>query len=111
MRTYRISDLTTQDMAALCKRLEAMDLASSMDGLYWLPVPQDMLSEEQAEHQDECGPYAMGLECDDDWISLELLVRARSKLRCSCVHYAAPELRAHMMDYLDGLLAELGVSV
>jgi len=38
-------------------------------------------------------------------------VRAQGKLRCSCVAYATPEQRAHIMDYMDNLLRELDITV
>ena len=44
------------------------------------------------------------------WLPLELLVRARGRLRCDCVHYAGPELRAHMIAYLEQLLVDLGIT-
>jgi len=111
MRSYRIDDLTTEDIAAVRARLNEMDLAAGMDGLYWLPVPQHMLTPVQQAHAESCGPFCLALEVDEDALRMELLVRARGMLRCECIVYAAPGLRAHMIDYLDGLLADLGIAV
>lgn len=52
----------------------------------------------------------MGLEVDEHSVRLELLVRARGRLRCECVQYASSELRAHMQAYLDQLLRDLGIA-
>jgi hypothetical protein len=111
MRTYRIDDLTSADIAAVRARLHDMDLGAGMDGLYWLPVPQHMLNPVQVAHSESCGPFCLALEADEDALRMELLVRARGMLRCECIAYASPELRAHMIDYLDGLLADLGIAV
>ena len=40
----------------------------------------------------------------------ELLVRARGRMRCECVHYASPELRDRMIVWLENLLVELGIN-
>ena len=52
----------------------------------------------------------MGLEIEENFVRLELLVRARSRMRCECVHYASPELRDRMIVWLENLLAELGIN-
>lgn len=109
MRSYRIEDLTEKDVAALRTRLEALELHSGMDDMYWLPVGEQHLSAVQHEHAAQCGPYAMALELTEDALHLELLVRARNKLRCECVHYASPELEAHMMRYVDDTLRQLNI--
>ena len=94
MRWYGIDDLSAEDTARLAQALEDMEFSSGMDGLYWLPVPEARLSPELEEHS----------------LRLELLVRARGRLRCDCVHYAGPELRAHMIAYLEQLLVDLGIT-
>ncbi|WMW65879.1 hypothetical protein [Nitratidesulfovibrio liaohensis] len=111
MRTYCIDDLTTEDSAAVRARLNEMDLGGGMNGLYWLPVPQHHLTPVQVAHGESCGPFCLALEVDETALRMELLVRARGMLRCECIAYASPELRAHMIDYLDGLLADLGIAV
>ena len=109
MRAYVIDDLTFEDSARIRKHLDAMELGSGMDGLYWLPVPLAMLNEVQVEHQDACGPFCMALETTEGAIRLELLVRARNMLRCACVGYASTDLERHMIDYVDNMLRELGI--
>lgn len=111
MKLYVIEDLTTDDLKAISQRLQAMELEAGLDGLYWLPVPEQYLSEIQQNHNDKCGPFAMALELLDDSLKMELLVRARNMLRCDCIAYAPPALQTHMMGYMDSLLAELGIQV
>ena len=110
MRWYGIDDITEEDTAKLSATLTEMELTSGMDGLFWLPVPIDMLSPVQQEHEESCGPHVMGLEIEENFVRLELLVRARSRMRCECVHYASPELRDRMIVWLENLLAELGIN-
>lgn len=111
MRTYRIDELDPKDVTRLAKSLDAKDMKSSMDGMYWLDLPEDMYSDEQRDHAGECGPYSVGLETGEDWIAVELLVRARNRMRCSCVAYADPAQRAWVMDEVDRTLRELDIPV
>lgn len=109
MRTYRIEDLAPEHVERLARALDARGLGSGMEGLYWLPLPPELLTAEQLEHGPECGPYVLSLELLDEGLSLELLVRARGRLRCSCVAYAGPAQRAWGMDAVDALLRELDI--
>jgi len=112
MRTYLVEDFRPEQLELVCQRLAAMGLSGSLDGIYYLPLPLDLLTDEQREHHAECGPYIFVLEVSGETsLKLELLVRAQGKLRCSCVMYATAEQRAHIMDYLDGFLRELDISV
>jgi hypothetical protein len=109
VRTYRIEDLAPEHVQRLARALDARGLGSGMEGLYWLPLPPDLLGAEQMEHAPECGPHVLSLELLDEGLSLELLVRARGRLRCSCVAYATPAQRAWGMDTVDALLRELDI--
>ena len=51
----------------------------------------------------------MALECEETSLRLELLVRARGRIRCECVAYASPELQRHMMGYITDTLKELHI--
>ena len=110
MRWYAVDDLTDRDVARVRAALEEMRLHSGMEGLYWLPVPEGLLEPDQREHGSSCGPHVMGLELEEEGLRMELLVRARARMRCDCVRYAGPKLRAHMIAWLEDLLAGLGVT-
>jgi hypothetical protein len=109
VRTYRIEDLAREHVERLARVLDARGQGSGMDGLYWFTLPPDLLTAEQMEHAPDCGPHVLSLELLEDGLSLELLVRARGRLRCSCVCYATPAQRAWGMDMLDTLLRELDI--
>lgn len=111
MRTYHIEDLRREDVERLRRALDARGLVSGMDGLYWFTLPPDLLTPEQREHAPRCGPHVLSLEVLDNALSLELLVRARGILRCSCIAYADQSQRAWGMDTLDTLLRELDIPV
>ncbi len=84
----------------LKKYLDQLEFASSIPGLYWLPVPKEMLSKVQSEHLESCGPYALALDTEGEGIVLETLVRAQNQLHCECIAFASAGLLQHMVDYL-----------
>ena len=109
MRSYYIDEFVPGELERLAERLDSMGLSAGMENLYWLPVSENLLTPIQKTHVCECGPYAMALEILDGVVRLELLVRARNKLRCDCVAYAELQLVSHMIFYLHGLLDELKI--
>ena len=118
MRCYVIEDLVEDDLKKIGAAMNELELRGPLDGIYYLPLPEELLQPEQVAHKDECGPYFMALELmegasdmSECRVNLELLVRARNKIRCSCVTYATPEQRRHMIDYLDQFLDELEIAV
>ncbi|MBF0480732.1 MAG: hypothetical protein HQK81_07640 [Desulfovibrionaceae bacterium] len=111
MRSYLIDELSAADLARITGALEARGYESPLDGVYYLPAPLDLLSEEQAAHAGECGPYVLILEAGEDFLRLELLVRGRGKLRCSCIAYAGPVLRELAIGLIDALIRECDIPV
>lgn len=109
MRTYTIDQLEEADIAAINARLLDMELQAGLEGVYWLPVPRDMLTPVQKEHSASCGPYCLALEVEHNAVHLELLVRGMGRIRCKCLSFASRELRDHMIEYLEGLLTELNI--
>lgn len=118
MRAYLIEDLFEADIEKIKNRLNEMELQGPLEGIYYLPLPEDLLQQEQLDHKDECGPYFMSLEIvegpsemSECQLKLELLTRARNKIRCSCVTYATSDQRRHMIEYVDQFLDELEISI
>lgn len=110
MRTYTIDQLEEADTAAVNARLLDLGLQAGLEGVYWLPVPKDMLTPSQAEHFDQCGPYCLALEVEANAVHMELLVRGMGRISCGCLSFASEGLRNHMIAYLEGMLQELAVS-
>lgn len=115
MRTYLLEDIYDKDYETITKAFDDLGFKGPIDDIYYIPLPEEILQREQLEHMNDCGPYFMALEgikeVDDNTMKMELLVRAKSKIRCSCVCYATPEQREHMIEYLDQFIEELEVSL
>lgn len=110
MRNYVVDSLSPEDCGRVNKHLETLGMSSSVEGLYWLPVPKQYLTPMQQEHSPECGPYCLGLSVESDSLVLELLVRGKGVMHCPCIAYASPALREHMINWLDQLLVTLVIN-
>lgn len=111
MKNYLIDELYEEDIAKICESLTDLGFKGSIDDIFYIPVPPNMLQPEQIKHYEKCGPYFLALEILQGAIKMELLVRARNKIRCSCVCYTTPEQKSYMVEYLDKFLNELGIIV
>ena len=111
MRSYLIDELNSTDMHHLLANLDSREMKASVENMYWLELPENLLTEEQREHCDQCGPFICSLETGPNWLKAELLVRGRGKLRCSCIAYATPEQRDWILERIDAMLGELDIPV
>lgn len=111
MRNYYIDEIAPANLKRITTHLQAQGMQGSLGGIYWLEMPYHLLTDEQAAHFQDCGPYVLTLECGLKWVNLELLVRGRSRLRCSCIAYTAPEQRAYAIETVDSLFKKLDIPV
>ena len=107
MREYVISDLNPAETQALEEALTARNLAAGIEHLYWLPVSE--LTAVQKEHAASCGPHVVALEVEETALRMELLIRAKNRLRCDCIAYADAGQTRALLASLHELLAELGI--
>ena len=111
MRSYLIDEVSAENMEQIERHLTEKGFKGPLDHIYYIPFPQEMLNDEQQQHYGECGPYMLVLETGRNWLKLELLVRGRGRLRCSCVTYADAAQRTWAMDHLDTFIRELDIAV
>lgn len=83
---------------------------SGVDGLYWLPVEEALLSDVQRAHAD-CGPFFMAMELGPDRLAGELLVRTRHRVRCDCMAYADQRQRTWLVETVDAIIERLEIMV
>ncbi len=115
MRNYLIEDLVDEHFNKIKEHLAGQGYAGPIEDIFYLPLPEALLTEEQKEHREECGPHILCLEAIEDLagnkLKMELLVRGQSKIRCSCITYCTPEQRNHMLDFLDEMIKGLDIPV
>jgi hypothetical protein len=105
MRQYTIDELSREERANVESYLNRTLQAGSMDGVYWIEVPQDLLGREQRQHED-CGPFFFAVVLEADAVSFEMLVRSQTNLHCSCIAYATGAQRDFVLRYVDKMLQE-----
>ena len=108
MRQYRIDELRPNDYEQLQKYLDEHYGSSHMDGLYWIPLEDDLLDEVQAAHND-CRPFWFALELQPTSVSFELLIRTRNRVRCDCIRYANAAQRESIIRFADAMFQTLKI--
>lgn len=108
MRQFLIDELRPQEVERIRGYLHRHCEGSELDQLFWLRIPDDLISEAQAGHV-QCAPFYFAVELGRNWVKLELLVRTRSRLRCSCIRYASPEQREFLLHFADAMVEELQI--
>lgn len=110
MKSYLIDEISVADMKRIREELEKRGLRSGLADVFWVNIPQSLLSEDQLLHLHRgCSPHVFALELATDWIRLEFFVRNLKDMRCSCnARFTLPQIH-YAMNYADLLLEELGV--
>lgn len=103
MKQYVIDELKPEEVAKILSYLENHCDQGGLQNIFWLEIPENMLSGVQAGHT-SCGPHCSAVEVHSDKVIFELLVRGRKKIRCECVGYATPSQRDFIIDFADTLL-------
>ena len=108
MKQYVIDELRPQDYETVKAYLDEHLGDSGVDGLYWLPLDEALLSGLQQAHQG-CAPFFMALELGPDRLAGELLVRTRGRVRCDCIRYADERQRNWLIQTVDAMFAKLDI--
>ena len=77
-----------------------------MIGLYWIQLPDELLSPTQEDHNKEHGPFHLAVELTNTAVRFELLVRSQVNLHCSCIAHATPAQRQFALDFIDQMVTE-----
>jgi hypothetical protein len=106
MRQFLVDEIPRTRREEIESYLQEKTLPSGLDKIFWLELPQDLLSPIQWGHRD-CGPHYLAIEMGKDFLKFEYLVRCRKRLRCDCVEYATPPQEAFLMHFAHTLIKEL----
>ncbi len=110
MKQYVIDELRYKDYEALQHYFQSHFTASGLEGLYWIPLDADILSDTQRAHAD-CHPHYFAVELEPERFSCELLVRTASRVRCNCIAYADDRQREWLLQVIDAVLEKLAIHV
>lgn len=109
MKQYVIDELRPDDHQKLKEHLDAKYATAGFDGLYWIPLDEQMLEAVQKEHSD-CQPFYFALELFPDRLACELLVRTNRHSRCQCIQYASERQRDWLMQAVDSIFSTLEIT-
>ncbi len=108
MRSYLIDEISPYDINKINDFLKKNTIPSSLDKIFWIKIPDELLTEIQLKHT-ECKPHICALELGRDWIKLELYIRSSKNIKCSCAGYCTTEQRDFVIRYANKMIDELGV--
>ena len=105
MRHLLFDEISSSDMERLEKHLQQHAEAGPIDQVYFVEFPDDLLAGDQRIHEN-CRPYCFALETGKSWIKIELLVRSRNTLHCSCIQYTNREQTDFILRFSERLIRE-----
>jgi hypothetical protein len=110
MRVYLIDGLRLNDYNKLEDYLDKHLESSSLGGIYWLKLDQEILTDTQKEHN-VCHPHVFALMLEETALSCEFLVRITKKIQCDCMAYATKEQRIWLMEQVDAIFEKLDIHI
>jgi hypothetical protein len=103
MRQFLIDEISRRPMEEVEAYLKKKTVSSGMEEIFWLEIPEGLLSPIQEEHK-TCGPHYLAIETGQDFVKFEFLVRCRKRLRCDCVQYATPAQETFLLNFAHTLI-------
>jgi hypothetical protein len=108
MKQYVIDEIRLQDFQKLKKHLNDSLEADALEGIYWLKIEKDLLTDIQKQHTD-CQPFYLAIELEENKLSCELLVRTRNRMRCNCIGYVNPRQFNWAIRLVDKIFEDLSI--
>lgn len=108
MKQYVIDELRAKDYESLKTYLPKHYGPAVVDGIYWIPLENGLLTDIQKAHR-ACQPHYFAVELAENRLALELLVRTQSILRCDCIGYATEAQRNWLIACVDDIFNQLEI--
>ena len=108
MRYYLIDEISHADMEKINDFLNQAAIRSELEKLFWVKIPEDLLSEAQFQHI-QCGPHVFAVELGTDWIKIEFFIRNLKDLQCTCQDYCTSQQRDFLINFVQKMIEDLGI--
>jgi hypothetical protein len=108
VRSYLIDELLPSDREKIIEFLKHHAINSELEDIFWIEIPQDVLSDEQYGHRD-CQPFVFAIELGRDWIKLEFFIRSLRGLRCRCQDYVTHQQRDFILGFAQRMIESLNI--
>ncbi len=108
MKQYIIDELRPGEHEKIKTYLDENVGSSKMNGIYWIQLDENILTDIQAEHK-ECQPFYVAIEIEPNRVSCELIVRSSSTIKCNCTCYATESQRNWIIQFADSIFEKLEI--
>ena len=108
MKQYVIDELRPKDYEMIKSFMDESFGSSNVDGVYWLQLDHNILTQVQKEHT-ECQPFYFAVDLELNLMAFELLVRTKNRMRCGCMGYATEKQRNWLIRIADSIFDKLGI--
>jgi hypothetical protein len=108
MKAYVLDEISAEDIVNIIRFLKENTAQSTMEQIFWVKFPEDLLSPLQFRHT-ACQPHAFAVEVGPDWVKLEFLVRSLETMKCDCTAYCTNLQRDYIINFADGMLDQLNI--
>jgi hypothetical protein len=108
MRQYQLDEISKSDIPRVRDYLHEHAQASRLADIWWVDLPEDLLSPEQFAHQ-SCRPFRFAVELGENFVRFEFLIRSQQTMRCACLGYATRLQRDFILAFADRLVEELAL--
>jgi len=109
MRSYLVDEIDSSDIKKITDFLKENAVSSNLDQLFWVKIPQDILSEAQFQHRG-CQPHVFAVEVGRDWVKLEFLVRSLNNMQCTCPGYSTKQQMDFIINFAHTLIEHLDIN-
>jgi len=108
MRAYLIDEISPSDMEKITLFLKENSSQSSMEAIFWVEIPEDLLTGIQFEHKN-CRPHVFAMEKGDDWVKAEFFIRSLKSMACDCQNYCTPQQREFIFNFVHHMIDALNI--
>lgn len=108
MRAYLIDEITVSDVGKMRDFLENNAIQSNLDQIFWVQVPDDLLTATQLEHRD-CRPHVFSAELGPDWVKFEFFIRSLRHMVCTCPGYGSVDQMNYIIAFAHRMIEQVGI--
>lgn len=108
MKSYVIDEISAADMEKIRSFLRRYATRSSLNNIFWLQLPDDLLTAMQIGHR-ECRPHVFAIELGHNWVRLEMFIRSLTGLRCPCQGYCNTQQLNYIIEFAHRMVEKSGI--
>ena len=109
MRSFVLDEISDSDITKIREYLSENTLSSSLENVFWINIPEDILSDLQNKHID-CQPHVFAVELGNDWVKFEFLIRSSKGMSCTCQAFATEKQVNFIHKTVDSIIDDLNIT-